>query len=153
MRKKKRLPSYCARLARLVLRGLVMPLPDRFRSAPHGLSDRRRGRFFGRSFRVLRGSSWHQRRPRSLHDLSSALTRTTGARRFIEVELSQYQRRSRISTPAAIASTASTVLTVVETRTFSNGKSPVRINQTASKIIPRFLPTRVLVIANLFPPL
>ena len=104
--------------------------------------------------RPVRGSSWHQRRPTSLHDLSSALTRTTGARRFIEVELSPtYQRRSRISKPAAIASTASTVLTVVETRTFSNGKSPVRINQTASKIIPKFLPARVLVIANLLPPL
>jgi hypothetical protein len=35
----------------------------------------------------------------------------------------------RESKPAAIASTASAVLTVVETRTFSNGKSPVRINQ------------------------
>src|SRR6185503_4515294 len=57
------------------------------------------------------------------------------------------QRRSRINKPAAIASTASTVFTVVETRTFSNGKSPVRINQTASKIIPRFLPASVLVIA------
>ena len=62
-------------------------------------------------------------------------------------------RRSRISKPAPIASTASTVLTVVETRTFSNGKSPVRINQTASKIIPRFLPATVLVIAKLLPPL
>jgi hypothetical protein len=36
-------------------------------------------------------------------------------------------------------------LTVVETRTFNNGKSPVRINQTASKIIPRFPPVRVFV--------
>ena len=58
-------------------------------------------------------------------------------------------RRRRISNPAAIASTASTVLTVGETRTLSSGKSPVRINQIASRIIPRFLPARVLVIANL----
>jgi hypothetical protein len=60
-------------------------------------------------------------------------------------------RRRRISKPAPIASTASTVLTVVETRILSSGKSPVRINQMASNIIPRFLPARVLVIANLFP--
>ena len=46
---------------------------------------------------------------------------------------------------------ASTVVTVVETRILSNGKSPVRINQMASRIIPRFLPARVLVRANLFP--
>ena len=57
------------------------------------------------------------------------------------------QRRSKISKPAAIASTASTILTVVETRTLSNGKSPVRINQIASRIIPRLLPPRVFVIA------
>ena len=60
------------------------------------------------------------------------------------------QRRRRISKPAAIASTASTVVTVVETRILSNGSSPVRINQIASKIIPRFLPARVLGIANVF---
>jgi len=54
------------------------------------------------------------------------------------------QRRSRINKPAAIARTASTVLTVGEIRTLNNGKSPVRINQTASKIIPRFLPARVI---------
>jgi hypothetical protein len=35
----------------------------------------------------------------------------------------------------------------------SSGKSPVRINQIASRIIPRFLPARVLVIANLSSPL
>jgi len=43
-------------------------------------------------------------------------------------------RRSRISKPAPIASTASTVLTVADIRTLSNGKSPVRINQTAKPI-------------------
>ena len=63
---------------------------------------------------------------------------------------SHYLRR-RISRPAAIASTASKVVTVVETRILSSGKSPVRINQIASRTIPRFLPARVLVIANLFP--
>jgi len=46
---------------------------------------------------------------------------------------------------------ASTVLTVAETRILSSGKSPVRINQIASRIIPRFLPARVLVTANLVP--
>jgi hypothetical protein len=56
-------------------------------------------------------------------------------------------RRRRISKPAAIARTASTVLTVVETRTLSSGRSPVRISQTASRTIARFLPARVLVIA------
>lgn len=54
--------------------------------------------------------------------------------------------------PAAIASTASTVFTVAETLTLSSGKSPVRINQIASRIIPRFLPARVLVIATVFSP-
>ena len=54
--------------------------------------------------------------------------------------------------PAAIASTASTVFTVAETLTLSSGKSPVRINQIASRIIPRFLPARVLVIATFFSP-
>ena len=57
-------------------------------------------------------------------------------------------RRSRISRPAAIASTASTVLTVAEIRRLSSGKSPVRINQTASRTIPRFLPAKEFVIAN-----
>src|ERR1044071_6128341 len=60
-------------------------------------------------------------------------------------------RRRRISTPAAIASMASAVVAVVESRMLSSGKSPVRINQIASRIIPRFLPARVLVILNLFP--
>jgi hypothetical protein len=59
----------------------------------------------------------------------------------------QLHRRSRINRPAAIASTASTILTVDEGRILSSGKSPVRINQIASRIIPRFRPARVLVIA------
>lgn len=75
----------------------------------------------------------------------------TASNRFLRIGLSPTShRRSRISRPAAIASTASTVVTVVETRILSSGKSPVRINQMASSIIPRFLPARVLVIANLF---
>jgi hypothetical protein len=59
---------------------------------------------------------------------------------------SHYLRR-RISRPAAIARMASAVLTVVETRMLSSGKSPVRINQMARRIMPRFLPARVLDIA------
>ena len=75
----------------------------------------------------------------------------TASNRFLRIGLSPTShRRSRISRPAAIASTASTVVTVVETRILSSGKSPVRINQMASSVIPRFLPARVLVIANLF---
>ena len=89
-------------------------------------------------------------RERQLINLSRTLPELPGRGVSLKLKLSPTsQRRSRISRPAAIASTASTVLTVVETRTFSNGKSPVRINQTASKIIPKFLPARVLVRANL----
>jgi hypothetical protein len=47
--------------------------------------------------------------------------------------------------PAAIAITASTVVIVADTRTFSRGKSPVRINQIPSKSIPKFLPAKLLV--------
>lgn len=60
-----------------------------------------------------------------------------------------YLRRS-INNPAAIASMARTVLTVAETRMLSSGKRPVRINQRASRTIPRFLPARVLVRATYF---
>src|SRR5258705_386 len=42
-------------------------------------------------------------------------------------------------------STARPVVTVEETLTLSNGKSPVRINQRPSKSIPRFLPAKLLV--------
>ena len=42
---------------------------------------------------------------------------------------------------------------VGETLILSSGKSPVRINQIASRTIPRFLPARALVIANLLPPI
>jgi hypothetical protein len=56
-----------------------------------------------------------------------------------------FYRRSKIKTPAAIASTARTVVNVGEIRTLSNGKSPVRINQTPSKTIPKFLPAKLLV--------
>jgi hypothetical protein len=53
--------------------------------------------------------------------------------------------RSRISNPAAIASTARTVVIVDETRTLSNGKSPVRISQIPNSTIPKFLPAKLLV--------
>ena len=57
----------------------------------------------------------------------------------------QNYRRNRISSPAATASTARTVVIVDETRTLSKGKSPVRISQIPSSSIPRFLPAKVLV--------
>lgn len=47
--------------------------------------------------------------------------------------------------PAMMPSTARPVVTVVETLMLSNGKSPVRINHRPSKIIPRFLPARLVV--------
>lgn len=57
----------------------------------------------------------------------------------------EVHRRKRIKTPAAIATTASTVVTVGDTRTFSSGNSPVSINHTPSKSSPRFLPAKLLV--------
>ena len=50
-----------------------------------------------------------------------------------------------MKTPAAIASTANTVVIVGDTRTLSSGKSPVRINQMPSRSIPKFLPAKLLV--------
>ena len=44
-------------------------------------------------------------------------------------------------------STAKPVVTVGETLMLSNGKRPVSINHTPSKIIPRFLPAKLFVIA------
>jgi mannose/fructose/N-acetylgalactosamine-specific phosphotransferase system component IID len=38
---------------------------------------------------------------------------------------------------------AKPVVTVVETLTLSNGKSPVSISQTANKIIPKLLPAKL----------
>ena len=46
-----------------------------------------------------------------------------------------------------MASTAKPVVTVGETLMLSNGKMPVSINQRPSKIIPRFLPAKLFVIA------
>jgi hypothetical protein len=69
----------------------------------------------------------------------------SGHPQIAQCALISYRRR-RISTPAAIARTASTVLTVAEIRRLSSGKSPVRINQIASRTIPRFLPAKELVI-------
>jgi hypothetical protein len=43
-----------------------------------------------------------------------------------------------------MARIAKPVVTVDETLMLSNGKSPVRISQRPSKIIPRFLPARFL---------
>jgi len=48
-----------------------------------------------------------------------------------------------MSIPAMMPSTAKPVVTVGETLTLSNGKSPVRINQRPSKIIPKFLPAKL----------
>lgn len=56
-------------------------------------------------------------------------------------------RLSRINIPATMPSTAKPVVTVAETLMLSNGKRPVRINQSPSKIIPRFLPAKLLVSA------
>ena len=47
--------------------------------------------------------------------------------------------------PAATPSKAKPVVTVDEILMLSNGKSPVRISQRPSKIIPRFLPAKLLV--------
>ena len=49
--------------------------------------------------------------------------------------------------PAMMPSTARPVVTVVETLMLSNGKSPVRINHSPSKIIPKFLPAKLFVSA------
>src|SRR5438552_1261559 len=49
--------------------------------------------------------------------------------------------------PATIPSTPKPVVTVDETLMLSNGKSPVRISQRPSKIIPRFLPAKLFVSA------
>lgn len=54
--------------------------------------------------------------------------------------------------PAAMASTASTVVTVGEILMLSSGKSPERISQMPSRSIPRFLLARLLVSAKLVPP-
>jgi hypothetical protein len=47
--------------------------------------------------------------------------------------------------PDATPSKAKPVVTVDEILMLSNGKSPVRISQRPSKIIPRFLPAKLLV--------
>jgi len=52
-----------------------------------------------------------------------------------------------INMPATIPSTAKPVVTVEETLTLSNGNSPVRINHSPSKSIPRFLPAKLFVTA------
>ena len=52
--------------------------------------------------------------------------------------------------PATMPSTASPVVTAEEVLMLSKGKSPVRINQIPSKIIPRFLPATLLVNVILF---
>ncbi len=49
--------------------------------------------------------------------------------------------------PATMPSTAKPVVTVEESLMLSNGKSPVRINHSPSKIIPRFLPAKLFVSA------
>ena len=49
--------------------------------------------------------------------------------------------------PAAMAIMARTIETVGEILTLSNGNNPVRINQIASKIMPRFLPAKLFVSA------
>ena len=49
-----------------------------------------------------------------------------------------------------MASTAKPVVTVEESLMLSNGKSPVRINQMPSKIIPKFLPAKLFVSAITF---
>src|SRR5882672_12333877 len=53
-----------------------------------------------------------------------------------------FHRLSRIKIPAAMASTARPVVTVEESLMLSNGKSPLRISQTPSKSMPRFLPAK-----------
>ena len=52
-----------------------------------------------------------------------------------------------IKIPATTPSTARPVVTVEETFTLSNGKSPVRINHSPSKSIPRLLPAKLFVSA------
>src|SRR5438552_17338412 len=54
--------------------------------------------------------------------------------------------------PATIPSTAKPVVTIEDSFMLSNGKSPVRINHTPSKSIPRFLPAKLFINA-IFPPL
>ena len=49
--------------------------------------------------------------------------------------------------PAAIPRIANPVVTVDEILMLSKGKSPVRISQRPSKIIPRFLPAKLFVSA------
>ena len=49
--------------------------------------------------------------------------------------------------PAAMARMARAMVTVDESLTWSKGRSPVRINQIASRIIPRFLPAKLFVTA------
>ena len=49
--------------------------------------------------------------------------------------------------PAMMPNMAKPVVTVVETLMLSNGKSPVRISHRPSKIIPRFLPAKLVVSA------
>ena len=62
----------------------------------------------------------------------------------------EFYRLSKINIPAMMPSTAKPVVTVEETLTLSNGKSPVRINHRPSKSIPRFLPAKLLVSAISF---
>ena len=57
------------------------------------------------------------------------------------------QRRSRINTPAAMPRIAKPVVTVDEILMLSNGNSPVRISQSPSRSIPKFLPAKLLVSA------
>jgi hypothetical protein len=53
-------------------------------------------------------------------------------------------RPSKINIPATIPSTARPVVTVEESLMLSNGNSPVRISQSPSKIVPKFLPARLV---------
>jgi hypothetical protein len=59
-------------------------------------------------------------------------------------------RLSRIKIPATMPRTASPVVTAVDTRTLSNGNSPVRINHKPSKSIPKFRPAKPFVTAISF---
>jgi hypothetical protein len=57
------------------------------------------------------------------------------------------QRLSMINIPATMPSMAKPVVTVDESLTLRNGKSPVRINHSPSKSIPRFLPAKTFDVA------
>jgi len=83
----------------------------------------------------------HGRR-RSCEQLCGTSPRVTnGCMRDRQECLSYF--RSRINIPAAIARMANPIEMVEEIVTLSKGKSPVRINQIASRIMPRFLPAKL----------